>query len=254
MKEYEYYQNVKDWDFSKINDVKETLTNWDMYEILKNNTNSESKILDLGTAGGEQIFKHFPDVKEILATDYSEEMIKTANNNLLKNAKKNVTFKVMDNLNMTTLDDYYEVVTARHTPTDPKQIFKTLKDGGLLIIRGVDQLDCWSLKRMFNKGQGYKDTKTIGLRDYEAVLDAGFKDVELVPIHTREYYVTKEDLLKLLYKVPILIDCSEDNPDSFEANPEIDMDILDNYIKNNTYEKGILLIRRYYGITARKPA
>lgn len=253
MKEYEYYQNVKDWDFSKINDYVETLTNWDMYEILRNNTNKKSKILDLGTAGGEQIFKHFPDVKEILATDYSEEMIATAKKNLLKSNKKNVIFKVMDNLNMTTQDNYYDVVTARHTPTNPKQIFKTLKNGGLLVIRGVDQLDCWSLKRMFNKGQGYKDTKTIGLRDYEAILDAGFKDVELVPIHTREYYETKEDLLKLLYKVPILLDCSEENPDSFDSNPEIDMDILDLYIKNNTYEKGILLIRRYYGITAKKP-
>jgi protein-L-isoaspartate O-methyltransferase len=253
MKEYEYYQNVKNWDFSKIKDCKETLTNWDMYEILRNNTNKESKILDLGTAGGEQIMKHFPDVKEILATDYSEEMINTAKKNLLKSNKKNVVFEVMDNLNMTTKDNYYDVVTARHTPTDPKQIFKTLKNGGLLIIRGVDQLDCWSLKRMFNKGQGYKDTRTIALRDYEAVLDAGFKDVELVPIHTKEYYETKEDLLKLLYKVPILLDCSEDNPDSFDSNPEIDMNILDEYIKNNTYEKGILLIRRYYGITAKKP-
>jgi len=180
-------------------------------------------------------------------------MINTANKNLLKHSKKNVKFKVMDNLVMTTKDNYYDVVTARHTPTDPKQIFKTLKNGGLLIIRGVDQLDCWSLKRMFNKGQGYRDTKTIGVKDYEAVLDAGFKDVELVPIHTREYYYTKEDLLKLLYKVPILLDCSEDNLDSFNSNPEIDMDILDEYIKNNTYEKGILLIRRYYGITAKKP-
>lgn len=39
--------------------------------------------------------------------------------------------------------------------TDPKQIYKTLKLGGFLIIRGVDKLDCWELKRMFNRGKGF---------------------------------------------------------------------------------------------------
>lgn len=252
MKEYEFYQDVKNWDFSNIEYLKENLTNWDMYEILKSNTNKESKILDLGTAGGENVLKHFPNVKEILATDFSEEMINTANKNLLKFEKKNIKFEVMDNLNMKTKDNYFDVVTARHTPINPVQIFKTLKSEGLLIVRGVDKLDCWSLKRMFNKGQAYKDKKPISVIDYESILDAGFKDVELVPIHVKEYYANKKELLKLLYKVPILLDCSEEDIDSFNSNPVIDLDILDEYIKENTYEKGILLIRRYYGIIAKK--
>ena len=33
---------------------------------------------------------------------------------------------------------------------------------------------------------------------------------------------------------------------------ELDLAKIDEYIKNHTYEKGILLIRRYYGISARK--
>ena len=36
---------------------------------------------------------------------------------------------------------------------------------------------------MFKKGQAYKDLKLISLIDYENILDAGFENVELVPIH-----------------------------------------------------------------------
>lgn len=46
----------------------------------------------------------------------------------------------------------YEIVVARHTCIDAKQIYKTLRKNGILILRGVDKLDCWQLKRLFNRG------------------------------------------------------------------------------------------------------
>ena len=94
--------------------------------------------------------------------------------------------------------------------------------------------------------------KPSSLIDYENILDAGFKDVELVPIHIREYYKTKNDLLALLLKTPILCDFSETEENDQLKREQINMNKLDEYIKRNSSEKGILLIRRYYGITARK--
>lgn len=252
MTELEFYQKIKDWDFSKINYISESLTSWDMYEELNISVTKSSKVLDLGTGGGERVLKNFPDCKEILGTDFSSEMINTANVNLEKSGRNNITFKVMDNLNMTTEDNYFDVVVARHTCIDAKQIYKTLKKDGKLILRGVDKLDCWSLKLMFNKGQAFNDIKPISVIDYENIIKAGFKHVELIPIHVREYFKTKEDLLALLLKTPILQDFSEvDVNDSIE-NEMIDINMLDKYIKENTSEKGILLIRRYYGIVAVK--
>lgn len=252
MTELEFYQKIKDWDFSKINYISESLTSWDMYEELNISVTKSSKVLDLGTGGGERVLKNFPDCKEILGTDFSSEMINTANVNLEKSGRNNITFKVMDNLNMTTEDNYFDVVVARHTCIDAKQIYKTLKKDGKLILRGVDKLDCWSLKLMFNKGQAFNDIKPISVIDYENIIKAGFKHVELIPIHVREYFKTKEDLLALLLKTPILQDFSEvDVNDSIE-NEIIDINMLDKYIKENTSEKGILLIRRYYGIVAVK--
>lgn len=248
--EYEFYEKVKNWDFSMFNITSEYLTNWDMYKILRENVNENSKILDLGTGGGENLLENFPEVSEILGTDYSKEMIETAKINLKKSGRKNIEFRLMDNLNMNTLADYYDVVVARNTVTDPKQIYKTLKKGGLLIIRGVDKLDCWDLKYLFKRGQGYLDQNPISKIDYEAVIDAGFKNVELVPLYTREYYKTKEDLVGLLLKVPILDNFSEESLSYEHIN--LDFDKLNEYIDENTTEKGIVLKRNYYGITARK--
>lgn len=95
-KEYEFYNNLKNWDFSQIKYEEQYLTKWDMYDILRKKSNSQSKILDLGTAGGEKVLQQFPKASEILATDFSEEMIKTAKYNLSKTDKRNITFRQMD--------------------------------------------------------------------------------------------------------------------------------------------------------------
>ena len=72
--EYEFYNELKNWDFSRINYTEENLTNWDMYSILREKSNSSTKVLDLGTGGGENVLRKFPEVQEILATDFSEEI------------------------------------------------------------------------------------------------------------------------------------------------------------------------------------
>ena len=249
--EKEYYEKEKNWDFSNFNFISEKLTNWDMYEILNNVTNKDSKILDLGTGGGEKLLAHFPEVKEILGTDYSSGMIETANKNLKISKRKNISFRVMDNLNMDTPDNYFDVVTARHTPIDPIQIFRTLKDNGQLILRGVDKLDCWALKRLFGRGQALNDPKPISLIDYERVMDAGFRSVELIPLHDVEYYKTKEDLYALLQKTPILDSLSEEKNQQYERKT-IETDLFSQYVDENETSKGIKLVRRYYGIVGRK--
>ena len=253
MNELEYYEEIKDWDFSMFEIESEKLTKWDLYEILKKLSNKDSKILDLGTGGGEKVLKSFPDCAEILGTDFSEGMIETANKNLKESGRENITFRLMDNLEMDVPDEYFDIVVARNTVTDPKQIFKCLKPGGYLLIHGVDKDDCWGLKMIFGKGQGYTDSRPISIIDYENVINAGFKDVELVPLHEREYFKNKYLFKSFLKKVPIIDSFSEiegDNKDYFSE--ELDDELLEKYIEENTYDGKIRLLRRFYGITARK--
>lgn len=252
--EKKYYDQVKDWSFDEFQIKTDELTNWNMYEILEKVTNENSKILDLGTGGGEKALSKYPSyVKEILGTDYSNAMIETAKNNLKKSGRSNVSFRIMNNLEMDTEDDYYDVVVARNTVTDPKQIYKTLKKGGVLLVHGVDMFDCLELKLIFGRGQALNDKKPISIIDYENILNAGFNEVELVPIHVREYFKNEELLKKILLKVPILDDFSEEYGDFKDFHfPEIENEKLDYYIERNTTEKGICLYRRYYGISAKK--
>lgn len=252
MKEYEFYNNIKNWDFSMINYEEEVLSSWDLYKILKEYVTVESKVLDLGTGGGEKVIKFFPEVKEIVATDFSESMINTAKNNLKKSGRSNITFRQMDNLNMDTEDEYFDVVVARHTVIDAKAIYKTLKPGGVLLVRGVDKEDSIELKDLFGYGQAYFDPKSISEIDLENIKSAGFKEVSLTDIYINEYYKTKEDLIALLLKVPILDDFSEIEENTSLKKKDLDFNLLDEYIKNNTTERGILLKRKYYGIIAKK--
>ena len=249
--EQDYYNDLANWSFEDIDYSSVTFTNWIYEEEIKKIVNKETKVLDLGTAAGEKVLKFFPKCAEILGTDFSSEMIENANINLLKSGRKNVFFRVMNNLEMDTKEEYFDLVTARHTVIDPKQIYKTLKKDGILLVRGVDKLDCWALKRMFGRGQAYNDVKPISLIDYESILDAGFKDVELIPLHVVEYYKTKEDLLALLKKTPILDDFSENLNGEYERRI-IDKDIFEQYVHENSTVKGIKLVRRYYGIIAKK--
>ncbi len=251
MNEKDFYNKIKDWNFKDIKYSVENLTKWDMFDVINKYATFQSKILDLGTGGGERVLDYFPDCEEILATDFAEEMIQTANINLKISGRKNITFRVMDNLQMDVADEYFDIIVARHTCIDAEQIYKALKKDGKLIVRGVDQLDCWSLKRMFGSGQGFADLKAISVIDYENILDAGFKHVELIPIHAREYYQTKEDLAALLMKTPILLNFSE-TEENVEMSSALDLNTLDKYIEENLTDKGILLIRRYYGIVASK--
>ena len=251
--ELEYYEEIKDWNFDMFQIETESLTNWDLFAIVQRLATKDSRILDLGTGGGEKLLKYYPDCQEIIGTDYSEGMIETANKNLRESGRKNIKFKLMDNLNMDVPDDYFDIVVARNTPTDPKQIYKCLKKGGYLIIHGVDKYDCWNLKLLFKRGQAFDDKTPISIVDYENVLKAGFKEVELVPLHEREYFKNKFLFKEFLKKVPILDEFSEeasDNKDYYAK--DIDDELLDEYIAENQEKGKIKLLRRYYGITAKK--
>lgn len=139
--EHDFYSEIANWSFEDIDYTSEVLTNWIYEDEIKKRVKENTKILDLGTAGGEKVLKNFPNCAEILGTDFSDEMIETANKNLLQSGRKNISFRVMNNLKINTPDNYFDLVTARHTIIDPLQIYKTLKKGGQLVIRGVDKLD-----------------------------------------------------------------------------------------------------------------
>ncbi len=258
MSEYElnYYEKIGDWDFSHIKYHTESEATWEFYDQIKKHTNQTSLCLDIGTGGGEAALTSYPEVGMLIATDYSDEMLKTANknleNHLKQNPNKKVKFAKMDNLNMTFPNNLFDLVSARHTVIDAKQIYNTLKPGGVLVIEGVDKEDCWELKELFRRGQCYNDEIAISDQDYQDIKDAGFSQIEKVEIFENEYYETEDDLMALLLKTPILDDFSETSNENFTHRKIVEKDLFDAYVKANKTDKGILLKRKLYGIVAKK--
>ena len=249
-------EQIKDWNFDEFHIVTENYTDWDMYEKLKEVTNEDSVVLDLGTGGGEKVLAFFPNyVKEIIGIDISKAMIETANENLKKSGKKNISFKHMNNLKLEFPDEYFDVVVARHTIINAKEILRVLKPGGHVIIRGVDKYDCYELKKVYGKGQALNDQTPISIIDFDDLFDAGFQELEVIPLHQVEYYKDFELFYKFLLKVPILEDFSEDEENvEYYFIKELNKELLQKYVERNTFEKGIRLVRRYYGLTCVKPS
>lgn len=250
--EFKYYERIGNWDFSQIKFQTENLTNWDFYEKIKENTNEKSLCLDLGTGGGEEVLKNYPSVGMIIATDFSEEMIKTAKKNAKKYSNKRVKFTKMNNLEMNFPRETFDLISARHTIIEAKQVYDCLANQGILVIEGVDKKDCWEIKKIFGRGQAYNDKIAISEKDYLDLKEAGFKNIEKVEILQNEYYETEEDLMALLLKTPILDDFSEIKEEKFEHRTIIEKNLFDEYVKRYKTEKGILLKRVLYGILAKK--
>ena len=81
--EHDFYSEIANWSFEDIDYTSEVITNWIYEDEIKNRVKENTKILDLGTAAGEKVLKNFPNCAEILGTDFTDEMIETANKFLL---------------------------------------------------------------------------------------------------------------------------------------------------------------------------
>lgn len=250
--ELKYYEEIGNWDFSKIKCKSENVTTWDFYQKIRENTNEKSLCLDLGTGGGENVLNNYPDVGMIIATDFSEEMIKTAKNNIKYYTNKKIKFTKMNNLEMSFPKETFDLISARHTIIDAKQIHNCLVSSGIVVIEGIDKEDCWEIKELFGRGQSYNDEISISEKDYLDLKEAGFKDIEKVKILQNEYYETENDLMALLLKTPILDDFSEIEEKEFKHRSIIEREVFDEYVKKYKTERGILLKRVLYGIVAKK--
>lgn len=71
-------------------------------------------------------------------------------------------------------------------------------------------------------------------------------------IYEKEYYKTKEDLMALLLKTPILDDFTEIDNTQNEHKLWIEEGVFEKYVEKFKTEKGILLERVLYGIEGEK--
>ena len=88
-----FYENFKELCWKT-----ENLTNWNYWEKIKENTNEKSLYLDLVTGGVEKVLNNYPDVGMLIATDFSEKMIKKAKEKAKRYLNRRVKFVKMNTM------------------------------------------------------------------------------------------------------------------------------------------------------------
>lgn len=238
--EKEFYNRIgkiNGWDFSKIKyDIVDN-SEFKYFNEINKNISENTILLDLGTGGGEKITKCISDRCLLkIGIDFSQEMIQYANNH---NKNKKIRFIEMNSDKIDFPNNFFDIVTARHTPFDVEEVYKVLKENGLFFSEQVDEEDCKDLKEIFGRGQGFDiECKLIDKIKSDITKDK-FKQIKFYDIIQNEYYKTEEDLIFLLNNTPIIPEFGK---------IQGDYEKFRKYVEKNTTEKGIILIRRLFGI------
>ena len=242
--EKEFYNkigNLIGWDFSKMKYELVDNSSFKYFDEINNLITDKSIVLDIGTGGGEKLTDLISDNCLLkIGTDFSKEMIKVAK---MKNKSNKIRFFEMDSKLLNFPDKFFDIICARHTPFNFKEVFRLLNDNGTFISEQIDEDDCKKLKELFGRGQGYNVEIKLIDRMKEEARQQKLKNVEFYEILQQEYYKTEEDILFLLRNTPIIPNFGEEINDYQKFNE---------YVRNNKTNRGILLERKLFGITMKK--
>lgn len=239
---YDQVGKLNGWDFSNVKCISEGLK-WDLYREVMKICRKSDILLDIGTGGGEAILSIAESVLLLVGIDQSTGMIETATRNSAKSGIPNVRFLKMDAENLDFPDNFFNIVSCRHSEFYAKEIAKVLIKGGTFLTQQVSENDKSNIKEAFGRGQAF-GTKAGALKhQYITELsEAGFSDIQSFEFNVIEYYQTAEDLIFLLKHTPTIPDFGRD---------EADFQILQQFIKENQTEKGIRTNSERFIITAK---
>lgn len=238
--EKEFYDKIGKiigWDFSRMKYDLVDNSEFKYFEEINKNISEKTILLDIGTGGGEKLTKCISDKCLLkIGTDFSKEMIKHANDN---NKDNKIRFIEMNSEKIDFPKGFFNIITARHTPFNLKEVYRVLKEDGLFFSEQIDEDDCKELKILFGRGQGFNVEHRLIDKIKEEIVNEKFKQIEFYDIIQNEYYKTEEDLLFLLNNTPIIPEFGKIQGD-YEKFRE--------YVEKNNTEKGVILIRRLFGI------
>lgn len=239
---YDEVGRLNGWDFSKIKATTEGVK-WQFYKEVTQRCKERDRLLDIGTGGGETLLSIAHTCSLLVGIDLSSGMIRTANYNLENSNKTNVQFLQMDADNLDFPQNYYNVVSCRHSPFNAQEVGKVLVKDGVFLTQQVSENDKLNLSQAFGRGQNTNVDGTLKNRYMEELSEAGFSDIQSFEYDATEYYETYEDLVFLLKHTPIIPNFGKHNND---------FEILSKFIDDNRTEKGIKTNSKRFMIIAAK--
>jgi SAM-dependent methyltransferase len=141
------------WDFSRVRDARDPVP-WDYADVLRRYLNSQDRVLDIGTGGGEQFLALAQEFGEGVGIDADPGRLRTARENRPPSLAGRVSFELMDARELHFGDGSFDVVLNRHTSVYPDEIARVLRPGGVFITQQVGPGNTRNICALFGCGPG----------------------------------------------------------------------------------------------------
>ncbi|WP_166243044.1 class I SAM-dependent methyltransferase [Paenibacillus turpanensis] len=244
--EKDFYERIgreNGWDFRSLKVHVEGAL-WDFYPLVASYSTERPRLLDIGSGGGELLLENCRNFRHVVGIDRSVEMIKKAQELASLHGGVPFRFCQMDSAELLFLDGSFDIVSCRHAPFHPHEVYRVLGENGIFVTQQVSEHDKFDLKMAFQRGQSFGVKDGAQRAAYvEALHAAGFARIEVQEYNAVEYYPSVEDLIFLLKHTPIIPHFGEQ---------DCDFQYLRDYVNVNRDEKGIRTNSKRYLITAFK--
>ena len=146
------------WDFASMRTARDPVP-WDYPTVARAHLRPTSRVLDIGTGGGEKFLSLAPSFGTGVGLDASAEMIATARENLPATLFGKVSFAVMPAESLQFPAASFDVVLNRHAPLDIAEAVRVLRPGGLFLTQQVGARNTRNICSVFgcDPGGAYPD-------------------------------------------------------------------------------------------------
>jgi SAM-dependent methyltransferase len=139
------------WDFSRVRDGRDPIP-WDYADVVRRYLEPSSRVLDVGTGGGEIFLSLAPYFGAGVGVDSDPAMIRVARENTPPSLAHKVAFKMMRAEALQFPDDSFGVVLNRHCSVFVAQVVRVLRLNGFFITQQVGSRNTLNVLTAFGWG------------------------------------------------------------------------------------------------------
>jgi SAM-dependent methyltransferase len=193
------------WDFSRVEDDRDPIP-WDYLEVVKRYLQPESRVLDVGTGGGERFMELAPFFGTGVGVDIDPEMIGVARENRPPALAEHVQFAVMPAERLEFPGGEFDIVLNRHSVVHAAEVARVLRPGGFFITQQVGPLNTHNICSLFGCGPGgeyEEDLSQSLLALAEGFRQQGCRVVTRGEYNVRYWFLSVESLIFWLKAIPM---------------------------------------------------